>query len=479
MESYQQKRERVLQKLRVTRAPIPDEQTLEQMIAAEPDLPTQEPTREPTVQERIEKNAASIKQRQSVPSAFGPALSDEEIQKAAYVPERKPDTPEPVSTETSSEPSSTSTETDKPARETGVDPKSPLGQYQEQVRSTGANVAVQANTGNPDDPMDRRKSEQILREMTALSNNKELMRGSPPDTRQSLDEALEKARELYQQQATKNEWLELAQILSRAVVQFGAASVGGEKTDMTNINAGVPTVDYNARTSRAFGEYQDTLKQAYNRDDRDRQQWKDHSDERKEEYGKQWDVLEKKLQTARDEENDRERKRTGTDQDKKLELAELNRQESEVLKQLKSRQSLINMFKSEPDLSPKSQKRLEEKYSAVAANAGIDIGELRAEVEATDKDRTLSSIRGKAEDPEARANIYKSKTQELNTLLGQIRNRKKELGVINLPEETKQTTPPAGKPLTQAELSAYSKQYNMSEQAALQHLQSQGYSLVK
>jgi hypothetical protein len=444
METYQQKRERVLQKLRVTRAPIPDEQTLEQMIAAEPDLPTQEPTREPTVQERIEKNAASIKQRQSVPSAFGPALSDEEIQKAAYVPERKPDTPEPVSTETSSEPSSTSTETDKPAKETGVDPKSPLGQYQEQVRSTGANVAVQANTGNPNDPMDRRKSEQILREMTALSNNKELMRGSPPDTRQSLDEALEKARELYQQQATKNEWLELAQILSRAVVQFGAASVGGEKTDMTNINAGVPTVDYNARTSRAFGEYQDSIRSAYNRDDRDRQQWKDKSDERKEEYGKQWDVLEKRLQTARDEESDRERTRSGNNVMLREEIKQLNDREDFLNNQLIFRQTLINQLAQEDDLTSKSRKKNEEKYGATAARAGIHWDQLQAELDGV-PETSEGTWFGTKPDKKAQQAVLKTKIDEISKKLADIEKRKRELGVINLPEETKQTqqTPPS------------------------------------
>jgi hypothetical protein len=312
---------------------------------------------------------------------------------------------------------------------------------QEQVQDVGRQALAESKSTstNPE------SSAAILEQMRQLSENPEFQRGAPPETRKSLDEAMAEAKRIYDEKATRNEWLEVAQLLGRAVFQFGASATGGT-TDMSNIAGSVPVIDYEKRTSRAFGEYQDGIKQAYNKADDARTQWKDHSDERGEEYGKRWDYLGKALQTANQKEDDERRARAGSDQDKKLELAELNRQESELMKQLKSRQSLINMFKQEPDLSPKSQKKLEEKYSGIAANAGIDIGELRAEVEGTD---TEGRLWGKNPDPAKRAEIYKSKTDELNTLLGQIRNRKKQLGVVNLPEQPQKSAPPARDPAIQ------------------------------
>ncbi len=87
------------------------------------------------------------------------------------------------------------------------------------------------------------------------------MEGLRPDQVQAdpgllgeLKAAREDARRAYREQATRNEWSEVAQTLTNAVANFVAAQRG-----VADRALALPNVDYNARTQQALREYQTEL----------------------------------------------------------------------------------------------------------------------------------------------------------------------------------------------------------------------------
>ncbi len=71
---------------------------------------------------------------------------------------------------------------------------------------------------------------------------------------QELKAAREDARRAYKEQATRNEWSEVAQTLTNAVANFVAAQRG-----VADRALALPNVDYSARTQQALREYQTEL----------------------------------------------------------------------------------------------------------------------------------------------------------------------------------------------------------------------------
>jgi hypothetical protein len=71
---------------------------------------------------------------------------------------------------------------------------------------------------------------------------------------ENLKAAREEARNAYQSQASRNEWLEVAQTLGNAVATFIAAQRG-----VADRPIALPQIDYGERTTRALREYQTEL----------------------------------------------------------------------------------------------------------------------------------------------------------------------------------------------------------------------------
>lgn len=70
----------------------------------------------------------------------------------------------------------------------------------------------------------------------------------------ALRAAREEARQAYREQATRNEWSEVAQTVSNAIANFISAQQG-----LAGKPLALPQVDYGERTSRALREYQTEL----------------------------------------------------------------------------------------------------------------------------------------------------------------------------------------------------------------------------
>lgn len=287
------------------------------------------------------------------------------------------------------------------------------------------------------------ESAAYLDEMRQLAESPEYQRTTPPETQQTLKDAIARAEGMYQSKATTNEWLEVAQTLGRAVAQFGAAQQGmSTGRDMSNLNMG-PSIDYGARTDRAFREYQGQLKSAGDLADRDRTSYLDTEAAKKDNFGKREDYLKSALKNAQEIEGDdaRFKRQAALDAQKdkrdnarvdntqlKMEMAELNRQESTLAKQLEAAKSLANTIQTDPDLNKKSRERINEKYGAIAAKAGID-PEVLADIGEQSKDKgVLGTGFFRGEDKTKKSQMINEKVvAPIKTMLDSIQARKAEL----------------------------------------------------
>jgi hypothetical protein len=72
----------------------------------------------------------------------------------------------------------------------------------------------------------------------------------PQSAADNFKEQRDRAYELYDRASTRNDWLELAQLLGQAVTQYGAAQVG-MRTGRNLAGLNIPSVNYEARTAEA------------------------------------------------------------------------------------------------------------------------------------------------------------------------------------------------------------------------------------
>ena len=244
------------------------------------------------------------------------------------------------------------------------------------------------------------ESAAYLDEMRQLAESPEYQKTTPPDTQATLKDAITRAEGLYNERATTNDWLEVAQTLGRAVAQFGAAQHGQQTgRDMSNLNMG-GTIDYGARTDRALRESQNSIRQAGDLADRTRQGWQDEEATKKGNYGQREDYLKSALKNAQEVEGDEARfkrqqtldsqrdSRTKSQSDlaeRKFEDSKLASEEVSLAKQLQQARTLANQVINDPEVSKKSRDRIKEKYASSAAAAGID-PEVLADIAEQSKD---------------------------------------------------------------------------------------------
>lgn len=247
------------------------------------------------------------------------------------------------------------------------------------------------------------KSRKNVEALEQLSNDPKYAQGVPPDTRASLQQAINQAKELYNQQSTKNDWLEVAQTLGRAVTQFGAARAGQRSgADMSNLNMG-PTIDYNARNERAFRDYTQSAKQAGEMSDLERQRYQEAEKAKQEEYGRKSGAFKEGAQvydtqaktmaselganarnqrflSAEDRKRDEADRRAKFQADQ-MEVKDLGQENKSIEDRIKAKKELATNLQMEGDLSKKGLDKLQEKYGQLAGRAGVDLTEVQQKYE--------------------------------------------------------------------------------------------------
>lgn len=324
----------------------------------------------------------------------------------------------------------------------------------EAERKRKAAQAPAGQTGPVELPKD---PDTLLNKLNELANSQQFQQEAPASARKSLAEAMDKANKAYQEKSSRNEWAEVAQLLGRSVAQLGAAREGlSTGHDMSKLDFG-PGIDYGARTDRASRDYQQELSNVDKLSSLSRAEQKDTQDESRHKYSRESGVLGKALDTqlslerekrlsegaqsaeesraqrearmeaerARREkgQQDREDSRL-SEADRRLQIADLSKQEESLASRLKAAETLKNQLQQEDDLSSKSAKRMEEKYGPLAASAGIDLAQLRAELASATKP---GRFYGTNPDEEKKAAILSATTQKTKNLLDGVRMQKESL----------------------------------------------------
>lgn len=310
---------------------------------------------------------------------------------------------------------------------------------------------------------------------------------APPQSRQTLAQAIDAARSAYDKEKNTNDWLEVAQMLGRAGAQYGAAREGlNTGVNMSGLNF-APPIDYSKKTAGAFDQYQQSIKNAGTLSDAGRQESTDQNAVKRQEFNKRAGMYKEGIDAMRDAEKNQVSQTTETartqrddaraaDQNRKLEIAELNQQEKDYENQLRARQAISNQAAKEGDIDSKSLKKLAAQSPELAAKADLDLDILNSEMEKTDKPGRFF---GTNPDPGARQKILQDQVSKTKNLLDAIKQRKQELirDSSASPQESSKSKAPAPKSMTSAQLEAYSKQYNMPVDEARSYLQSQGYTV--
>lgn len=187
----------------------------------------------------------------------------------------------------------------------------------------------------------------------------------PAKAAQAVRSERDRAYDLYEQAKSRNEWLELAQILAQAVTQYGAARVG-LRTGRSMAGLQIPGVDYGARTER-----EQRLLETRLRDIGEREKAEERAKEREEERGykeRELDIRERAL-TARG----------AQDPYARMEASEALKQQREITTSLKDRLSAAEMVLSaqntlaRENVSSKQKQKAEEQIQKYAGPAGIDM----------------------------------------------------------------------------------------------------------
>lgn len=334
-------------------------------------------------------------------------------------------------------------------------------------------------------------SQQYVDQMQKLAADPTYMpTDATPEERKSLQNILDEAQKQFEEAQNRAEWQDVAQTLSKALVQYGAARRGGENMDLSNISQ--PTVDYGARINAAQNTLAQRQKTALSKFELDRQAKSEEAKQLADEYRSIADALEAGRKTAQArEENESaynralglERERAARDAAQakqmkpdytpaKLELEELDRQEKSLSSQVKAANQFINDKQVAEDLSRKSADAIEKNYGKLAAEAGINLAELTTALEATDKPGRLF---GKNPDPVARQEVLRRELQPKLDMLQQVKQRKseiiKQLQGASTSEQAPSPTAPAQKPEvtagpTEEQVKKYAAQYKIPEDQA-------------
>lgn len=314
-----------------------------------------------------------------------------------------------------------------------------------------------------------------------LANDPDYQQRVPSDTRLSLQNAIDKAEQLYTQRTDKNDWLEVAQVLGRAAAQYGAARAG-QRTghDMSNLGFD-KGIDYGQRNEQAFRDYQQQLKNAGTLEDQEKDARREVSTGLSEQLRAQRDAETQKRQDAnaaraenRDALAQKRFESTQTEQQKRSELQDINQQQGELAKKLQARESLVNQMQQEGDLSDKSVKKLQEKYGTLAAQGGVDLDQLNTELNSAKKQDSFLGFKYNTADEDKKKQILQSKTDEVKNLIEGLKAHKQQLlqnkspSLTNQPNvDAQRTAPVIAQPNVQNSLPKQDNQASTKQDAKI------------
>lgn len=244
----------------------------------------------------------------------------------------------------------------------------------------------------------------------------------PQSAADRFKEERDRAYQMYNEAKTRNEWLELAQLLGQTATQYGAARVGVRTgRDMTGIQ--IPSIDFGARTEREAKLLQTRLgdieeQQKLEQREKERQQEKEYNDLR---IGLLREQTRNEKAAAAGKLSAEERLERTTLKDM------LTKQIDAAQKSYTAALTFANQAAMEEDLSPKSLKKIEEKAPGLLAQAKIDPTELaQIEKDATKKGWVWDSIDKEKKQQLIKERILNKHTNilaELQTQIDQLAGR--------------------------------------------------------
>lgn len=296
------------------------------------------------------------------------------------------------------------------------------------------------------------ESKVIVDQMRVLAEDPSYAPSASPDTRKQLKETLDQARQMYDSQVSRNEWLEVAQNLGRAITSFGAAQQGMKTgRDMSNLSQG-PAVDYGSRSERALRERGQSDREATLTEAADRQRFHDTEKQKSGEYGQKHDYLKSALKAALESEQEAN-KLAKYGQVENAKLSQESRRDKERADQEAARlakewrmaegQDILREEKKEEakstlmdallreDLSDKNKEKVMMRLGPTAAAAGVDLSAAIAQADKVKEDqpgllkRTFTDAKEKTPE-ELRAALMKSLGIDTSKLAA-ISDRKKRL----------------------------------------------------
>lgn len=325
---------------------------------------------------------------------------------------------------------------------------------------------------------------------------------APTTDRQSLQQAIDAAKDTYNKQKNTNEWLDVAQMLGRAGTQFAASKAGkANNVDMSNLNFG-PGIDYNARTNRNFDEYKSAIGTAQDLDRADRQNVLENNAVKQSEFQRKSGMLEK---AADREERNSEANLRDKAVDRRLDTSEAGqnkRAAAAAAAQAAENERLRNQIHArslESDIKD-TKRDLQDSAAAIPAMA--------EEISGDESPKELAAFRNKharelgSLDPQDIADAQKQATapgrffgtnfdkDKFQQALSDKVRQKKGAELTNLRQALDKLTSgspptpatpvaqtPQGKSMTTVDLQKYADLHKISTGDAQKYLESQGYSI--
>lgn len=361
-----------------------------------------------------------------------------------------------------------------------------------------------------------RSSADYLKQSQQLLEDPQFKAGTPPETKQELQAAINKAQELYQTQSNRNDWLEVAQNLSGALTQFGAAqhAIGSNARFYQAPDLG-RGIDYGARSDRALremGQNVDSAKTLANAGEQDyakndairsgklKNELNLRDDARSAALRKEEDALREKLALNREGRQNRREREKDDIQERKMVVSQNNDSLRELLSKEKYGGQLANALQQEDDLSSKNADKLKQKYSDLAGKAGVSLENVMSAYDREaprinpDEQTGLAYLKSKAQDmlPEGfgggreidKPKAYKTLEDAIG--LTDMRDKIEKLKLQNRalarvgpvqpgkPAVQSETAPPPA-PQQDSQIADYAKKNNLDYEAAKKVLIGRGY----
>lgn len=363
-------------------------------------------------------------------------------------------------------------------------------------------VAKAATSGNPNEPLIPQQAKKYLDSLEGLKN--QYAPSAPEHTQRTLSEAIERASDLYQNQASKNEWLEVAQILGRAGAQFAAAQSGmahggqyGHNMAALDPGAGI---DYNARTDRAARDRAQSVNEAKDLATSDRQSTEDLNKSDQFKYGAAKDYAHEGLSTVMKARADqvvergqdrRAAQALQADMDKDARhtadttLQDLKIQQATAQKKLDRAMTMSNQILAEDEIDGKTVKKFNASNPGIAGDAGINLSDVSSDIDkAQDKFHFWNTDEKKA----AAKKVLMDYIRPLKDDVDRIAQQKQSLsrGGKTVPTEISAASPaPVSPPqslastFNDAQIQNYATTHRMNPIEARKYLESTGMTYQK